>query len=338
MVALDFLNSSDLTALAGVVGMIVGGATLIASSVPNRSEALALRVRLVSPGAAAKASRPRIFPRLTGLERLRSLGGSLTEAERRQVVRTFSRVRVGADLAVPYFILVRLVAAAALGTIGFFAADRLVLFGPLASAPLLAAAGGAVAGWIAPVLWISRQLKRRTRSVATGLPNALELLVVCVEAGLSLEDGLQRIAHELKNFAAGAQRRTGADLGRSQHPARPDAGAGEPRRADQQCERPIRCRRADPGPPVRNPACSGAQGRRDRDAQRPDDVLGRACQPPPSAHDRPGDAVHHAFAVSARRRPGGAESARHVPALNVLKMSRRIKKEPPERCSQIHIV
>ena len=114
-------------------------------------------------------------------------------------MRTFSRVRVGADLAVPYFILVRLVAAAALGTIGFFAADRLVLFGPLASAPLLAAAGGAVAGWIAPVLWISRQLKRRNRSVATGIPNALELLVVCVEAGLSLEDGLQRIAHELKN-------------------------------------------------------------------------------------------------------------------------------------------
>jgi tight adherence protein C len=195
----DLSNSSDLTALAGVIGMIVGGATLIASSVPNRSEALALRVRLVSPGRAAKAPiRLRWLPHLTGLEKLRSLGGSLSEAERRQVVRTFSRVRVGADLAVPYFILVRLVAAAALGTIGFFGADRLVPFGPPGSAPLLAAAAAAIAGWIAPVLWISSQLKRRVKAVASGLPNALELLVVCVEAGLSLEDGLQRIAHELE--------------------------------------------------------------------------------------------------------------------------------------------
>ncbi len=220
-------------------------------------------MRLVSPGAAAKAARrrrgrsPSDGSGTASVARGQSDGGGA-----RQVVRTLSRVRVGADLAVPYFILIRLVAAAALGTIGFFAAGRLVLLGRShrrRSSPRLA---GAVAGWIAPVFWISRQLKRRSKSVATGLPNALELLVVCVEAGLSLEDGLQRVAHELKEFAAGAQRRTGADLGRGQHSARPDPGARQPCGADQQSERSIGCRRADPGPPVRNPACSGAQGRR----------------------------------------------------------------------------
>jgi tight adherence protein C len=200
MSALHLLSSPDLTALAGVAAMILGGAALIASSLPNRSEALALRIRLVSPAGAVRAPAGTRLGRgpLEGLEKLRSLGGSLSEAERRQVVRTFSRVRVGADLAVPYFILLRLVAAAALGTIGFFVAGRLVSFGSLGSAPLLAAAVAAIMGWIAPVFWISRQLKRRTKSVAAALPNALELLVVCVEAGLSLEDGLQRVAHELK--------------------------------------------------------------------------------------------------------------------------------------------
>ena len=64
---------------------------------------------------------------------------------------------------------------------------------------IVATGSTAIAGWIAPILWISRQIKRRIRSVAAGLPNALELLVVCVEAGLSLEDGLHRVANELKN-------------------------------------------------------------------------------------------------------------------------------------------
>jgi tight adherence protein C len=132
------------------------------------------------------------------LEQLRSLGGGLSDPERRQVVRMFARVRVGADLAVPYFILLRLVAAAALGTIGFFVAGRLGSSGSSLLEPLLAVAGGTIAGWIAPVLWIARRIKRRTKAAASGLPNALELLVVCVEAGLSLEDGLKRVAHELK--------------------------------------------------------------------------------------------------------------------------------------------
>ena len=64
--------------------------------------------------------------------------------------------------------------------------------------PFLAAVGGAIAGWILPILFISRQLKRRAKTIASGLPNALELLVVCVEAGLSLEDSLQRVARELQ--------------------------------------------------------------------------------------------------------------------------------------------
>ncbi len=190
------LTPLDLMALAGVTAMIVGGATLIAASIPNRSETLALRIRLLSPAGAAKpAAKARLVPHMKGLEWLRSLGGSLSEDERKQVVRTLARVGVGADLAVPYFILIRLAAAAALGTISFFAAGRLVSSASLW--PLVAIVAAAV-GWIAPVLWIARRLRRRSKSVAAGLPNALELLVVCVEAGLSLEDELQRVARELK--------------------------------------------------------------------------------------------------------------------------------------------
>jgi tight adherence protein C len=35
------------------------------------------------------------------------------------------------------------------------------------------------------------------RAIARGLPDALELLVICVEAGLSLEDAIERVVSEL---------------------------------------------------------------------------------------------------------------------------------------------
>jgi tight adherence protein C len=61
----------------------------------------------------------------------------------------------------------------------------------------LVAVVAAIAGWILPILFIAHVVKTRKKAVGSGLPDALELLVVCVEAGLSLEDGIQRVAREL---------------------------------------------------------------------------------------------------------------------------------------------
>jgi tight adherence protein C len=201
MIASGFWNSagvSDLMVLSGVIAMIAGGATLLASAIPTRSEALAQRIKVAVPRTAAKIaataqeSRP-----LTVLQKLPSLGGGLTEAEHRQVIRMYSRVGVPPERAVPVFILSRLVLAAIFVALTVVAGSH---FGVAAShwwLPLLASVGSAIAGWILPILVISKLLKRRTKAIAAGLPNALELLVVCVEAGLSLEDGLQRVSREL---------------------------------------------------------------------------------------------------------------------------------------------
>ena len=56
----------------------------------------------------------------------------------------------------------------------------------------------AIVVWFLPKLFIDYGVKQRAKAVRTGLPDALELLVVCVEAGLSLEDGLARVVTELK--------------------------------------------------------------------------------------------------------------------------------------------
>ena len=56
----------------------------------------------------------------------------------------------------------------------------------------------AIVGWFAPMLFISYGARQHKKAVRSGLPDALELLVVCVEAGLSLEDGLTRVVTELQ--------------------------------------------------------------------------------------------------------------------------------------------
>jgi tight adherence protein C len=53
-------------------------------------------------------------------------------------------------------------------------------------------------GWIAPGMLFDRAVKRHVVLSAAGLPDALELLVVCVEAGMSLDDAIDRITEDLK--------------------------------------------------------------------------------------------------------------------------------------------
>ena len=62
---------------------------------------------------------------------------------------------------------------------------------------MLYAAGAGYLGWIACSMWLDRQVANRQRELRAGFPDALDLLVVCVESGLGLAPALQRVAEEL---------------------------------------------------------------------------------------------------------------------------------------------
>jgi tight adherence protein C len=57
--------------------------------------------------------------------------------------------------------------------------------------------GGAVAGAYAPLFFLRRVIARRQLMMRRQLPDALDLLVICAEAGLSLDAGLTRVARDL---------------------------------------------------------------------------------------------------------------------------------------------
>ncbi|PMR70185.1 type II secretion system F family protein [Halomonas heilongjiangensis] len=56
----------------------------------------------------------------------------------------------------------------------------------------------AVAGYLLPRFWLERTIKRRGLLLRRGLPDALDLLVVCSEAGLGLGAAIQRVARDLE--------------------------------------------------------------------------------------------------------------------------------------------
>jgi tight adherence protein C len=55
-----------------------------------------------------------------------------------------------------------------------------------------------VVGFLLPELWLSRSVRRRQFRITIALPDALDLLVICVEAGLGLDQAVARVAEELR--------------------------------------------------------------------------------------------------------------------------------------------
>jgi tight adherence protein C len=62
---------------------------------------------------------------------------------------------------------------------------------------LLSALAACGAGYVLPGMVLARMAKRRQHRLRLGLPDALDLLIVCVEAGLGLDQAIQRVAQEL---------------------------------------------------------------------------------------------------------------------------------------------
>jgi tight adherence protein C len=59
------------------------------------------------------------------------------------------------------------------------------------------ALGGAALGYMLPAIVLARWAKQRQHKIRLSLPDALDLLVVSVEAGLGLDQAIQRVATEL---------------------------------------------------------------------------------------------------------------------------------------------
>jgi tight adherence protein C len=70
---------------------------------------------------------------------------------------------------------------------------------PISMAQMVALLGIlSILGYYSPDLWLQFKIARRKELILNGFPDALDLLVVCVEAGMGLDSAINRVAKEIE--------------------------------------------------------------------------------------------------------------------------------------------
>jgi tight adherence protein C len=64
--------------------------------------------------------------------------------------------------------------------------------------PFFSLAVCAALGFLVPDFWVGNRISNRQTSIRCGLPEALDLMVICSEAGLGLDQTIQRVSQEVK--------------------------------------------------------------------------------------------------------------------------------------------
>ena len=60
--------------------------------------------------------------------------------------------------------------------------------------------GPGIAGYLAPKRYVASRIAARRQEITDGFPDALDMMLVCIEAGQSLDQAIVRVARELQAF------------------------------------------------------------------------------------------------------------------------------------------
>jgi tight adherence protein C len=63
-----------------------------------------------------------------------------------------------------------------------------------------------------PPTWLKRKVRKRERQIERALPDSLDLLVVCVEGGLSLDAGIQQVSQRTEGLLSNELRRAQGEI------------------------------------------------------------------------------------------------------------------------------
>ncbi len=58
--------------------------------------------------------------------------------------------------------------------------------------------GPGIVGYMGPKYWITRRVEARKEEITSGFPDALDMMLVCVEAGQSMDQSIVRVGRELR--------------------------------------------------------------------------------------------------------------------------------------------
>jgi tight adherence protein C len=193
---MDFLGDSTMVGVlvflaAGTLAFCIMALIRVKSSVKRRTADLGAGEGQVAGSRSLRHSSMKAAARVIEYTQKHYANGG--NEETKVLRRRLMRAGYYDPKAVAYFFLCRTMLAVALGAGVFF-------FAPTApgSAVLWLLMGlGGIVGYLGPSLYIDNRIKARQNEHQSGFPDFLDLLVVCADAGLSMEASLDRVGREL---------------------------------------------------------------------------------------------------------------------------------------------
>ena len=186
------------SAIVSLLGVAVGGMMLLllVSLLARRNRQVSQRLREMAGPEKAESGWEGVKEK--ALSWLPELGGALAPKDQQERGRWTHRLsRAGVHQSQAFGVL--LGARAALMLLGPVAFLLGMVGGFSALESLLAGAAVSALGMVLPGLWLDWKAARRLTLLHRALPDALDMLVMCVEGGLSLSASLPRVRQELQS-------------------------------------------------------------------------------------------------------------------------------------------
>jgi tight adherence protein C len=182
--------------------LAIYAATTVKDPMARRVKALNERREQLKAGIVASTNKRRkLTTRSEATDRVRSILTSFKMVQDDQLKKTQNRLMQAGirtkDLAF-FIIAARFIMPLVLGSAAVIVIYVIQMF-PTWSwlRQYMTVAGILVGSYKAPDLWLSNKIKKRSHLVRKGLPDALDLLVICAEAGLTVDAAFGRVAREL---------------------------------------------------------------------------------------------------------------------------------------------
>jgi len=206
IMGIDVVMVGTFMAAVATFSMLVAiyAATTVRDPMAKRVKALNERREQLKAGiivGSTKRRRKGITNRNEAADRVRSFLSSFKMIQAEQVVLAQQKLMQAGirskDLAY-VVILARFIMPLVFGTIaivGVYVLDWFPHWG--AFKKYGAVAGALILSYKAPDLWLKNKIDKRSAAIRKGLPDALDLLVICAEAGLTVDAAFSRVAREL---------------------------------------------------------------------------------------------------------------------------------------------
>lgn len=119
---------------------------------------------------------------------------NLIEETERKIELAGNPISVGAPIFLASRFVISVVFGLLTGALLFLLPE-----GTLDVNPYLAIGGGMVLGFFYPQSWLDGKIKARQKEIQKAMPDALDLLTICVEAGLGFDAAMSKVSEKWEN-------------------------------------------------------------------------------------------------------------------------------------------